>query len=74
VLRWVVGKPDFVIVMLTLGLATVVGACLDAAFGAVPRPNGDPWGSAIVPHLAGLGLLWVQVWTIVAAVALLVGF
>ncbi|MGO8875932.1 MAG: branched-chain amino acid ABC transporter permease, partial [Acidimicrobiales bacterium] len=73
VLRFAVGKPDFTIVMLTLGLATVLAAALDAGFGAYPRSNGDPWGSSVV-HVFGLALLWVQVWTIVTAVVLLVAF
>ncbi len=73
VLRFAIGKPDFTIVMLTLGLATVVGACLDAAFGEIPRPNGDPWGASLA-HIGSVGLPWVQVWTIITAVALLVAF
>ncbi|MGC9961552.1 MAG: branched-chain amino acid ABC transporter permease [Acidimicrobiales bacterium] len=73
VLRFAVGKPDFTIVMLTLGLAIVVDSALDAGFGAYPRSNGDPWG-ATVAHVAGLNVPWVQVWTIVAAVILLVAF
>jgi branched-chain amino acid transport system permease protein len=73
VLRFAVGKPDFTIVMLTLGLAAVVNAVLDAAFGAYPRSNGDPWGASVV-DIASLRVPWVQVWTIVSAVALLVIF
>jgi branched-chain amino acid transport system permease protein len=73
VLRFAVGKPDFTVVMLTLGLATVVGAALDAAFGAYPRTNGDPWGASAA-RVAGLRLPWVQIWTIVTAVVLLVAF
>jgi len=74
VLRFAIGKPDFTIVMLTLGLATVVGAVLDAAFGEIPLPNGDPWGASVVPHTGDLGLLWVQAWTIVTAIVLLAAF
>lgn len=73
VLRFAAGKPDFTIVMLTLGLATVVSAALDAAFGSVTRPNGDPWGSATA-KVAGLDLPWVQIWGIVTAIALLIAF
>jgi branched-chain amino acid transport system permease protein len=73
VLRFAVGKPDFTIVMLTLGLATVVNAALDAKFGAVPIGNGDPWGASVL-HVAGLGLPWVQIWTIITAVVLLAAF
>ena len=66
VLRFAVGKPDFTIVMLTLGLATMINAALDAVFGAYPRPNGDPWGSSVA-HIGSLAIPWVQVWTIVSA-------
>lgn len=73
VLRFAIGKPDFTVVMLTLGLATVVAAVLDAVFGAVPRTNGDPWGSATA-LIGSLRLPWVQIWAIVTAVVLLVAF
>jgi len=73
VLRFAVGKPDFTIVMLTLGLATVAAAAIDAIFGEYPRSNGDPWGSSQA-HVAGIPLSWVQVWTIVTAIVLLGAF
>ena len=73
VLRFAIGKPDFTIVMLNFGLATVVNAALDAKFGAVPVSNGDPWGSSVL-HVGKLGLPWVQIWTIVTAVILLAAF
>ncbi len=73
VLRFAVGKPDFTVVMLTLGLAIVAAAVLDAEFGAYPRSNGDPWGSSVV-HFAGLAVPWVEVWTMVSAIVLLVAF
>jgi branched-chain amino acid transport system permease protein len=73
VLRFAVGKPDFTIVMLTLGLATIVYSALDAAFGAYPRSNGDPWGASVL-HVGSLALEWVQVWTIVSALVLLGAF
>jgi branched-chain amino acid transport system permease protein len=73
VLRFAVGKPDFTIVMLTLGLATIVYSALDAAFGAYPRSNGDPWGASAL-HVGSLALEWVQVWTIVSALVLLGAF
>ncbi len=73
VLRFAIAKPDFTIVMLTLGLATILTAVLDATFGEIPRPNGDPWGSSVL-HLGSVGVPWVQIWTIVTAVVLLVAF
>ncbi len=73
VLRFAIAKPDFTIVMLTLGLATILTAVLDATFGEIPRPNGDPWGSSVL-HLGSVGVPWVQIWTIITAVVLLVAF
>lgn len=73
VLRFAVGRPDFTIVMLTLGLAAVLSAALDAIFGAYPRSNGDPWGASAV-HIGGLQIPWVEIWTIVSALVLLVLF
>jgi branched-chain amino acid transport system permease protein len=73
VLRYAIGRPDFTIVMLTLGLAAVLQAIIPTLFGSNPRSNGDPWGASSV-HVAGLVLNWVQIWSIVAAVGVLVGF
>jgi len=73
VLRFAISKPDFTIVMLTLGLATVVNAALDARFGAAPMANGDPWGSSVL-RIGNAGLPWVQIWTIVTAIVLLAVF
>ncbi len=73
VLRFALGKPDFTIVMLTLGLAAVVGALLDGLFGSGPRSNGDPWGASTVT-VGGIAFPWVQVWTIVSALVLLAAF
>jgi branched-chain amino acid transport system permease protein len=73
VLRFAIGRPDFTIVMLTLGLATVLQSVIEPVFGSNPRANGDPWGSSAA-HVAGLVLSWVQIWSIVAAVVVLVAF
>ena len=73
VLRFAIGRPDFTIVMLTLGLATILNSVIPTVFGNYPRANGDPWGSSAV-HLAGLAFTWVKIWTIVAALAVLVAF
>jgi len=73
VLRFALGRPDFTIVMLTLGLASVLNAVLDTTYGDYPRANGDPWGSSAV-HSAGLAFSWVKIWTIIAALVVLVGF
>ena len=73
VLRFAVGKPDFTIVMLTLGLAAILQSVVPTAFGPNPRSNGDPWGSSTA-QFAGLSLPWVEVWTIASAVAVLLAF
>jgi branched-chain amino acid transport system permease protein len=73
VLRFALGRPDFTIVMLTLGLATVLQSLLPAVFGSTGTPNGDPWGASVL-QVGSVAVAWVQVWTIVAAVAVLVAF
>ncbi|HUY64019.1 MAG TPA: branched-chain amino acid ABC transporter permease [Acidimicrobiales bacterium] len=73
VLRFALGRPDFTIVMLTLGLATVLNSAIPTAFGDFPRTNGDPWGASAA-HIYGVALPWVKIWTIVAALVVLVGF
>ncbi len=73
VLRFAVGKPEFTIVMLTLGLAAILNAVLDSSYGAIPRPNGDPWGASVV-KIGSVSVEWVQVWTVITALLLLVLF
>lgn len=73
VLRFAVGRPDFTVVMLTLGLASILQVAIPVAYGSNPRSNGDVWGSETV-HVGGVALPLVQVWTIIAAVLVLVGF
>ena len=73
VLRFALGRPDFTIVMLTLGLATILQAVLPSIFGSTGRGNGDPWGSSSV-QLGQVAFTWVQVWTVVAALVVLVAF
>ncbi len=73
VLRFAVGRPDFTVVMLTLGLATILQSLLPAIFGTTGRGNGDPWGASTL-DVGGVALPWVQVWTIVAALTVLLAF
>jgi branched-chain amino acid transport system permease protein len=73
VLRFALGRPDFTVVMLTLGLATILQAVLPAVFGSTGSPNGDPWGGSVV-QLGSIAVAWVQVWTIVAALLVLIAF
>lgn len=73
VLRFAVGRPDFTIVMLTLGLASVLQAVVPTIWGSYPRSNGDPWGSSAA-HLGGVAFNWVQIWAIIAALVALAAF
>lgn len=73
VLRFALGRPEFTIVMLTLGLATVLSSVLPTLFGNFPRSNGDVFGSSAL-HAGGFSFFWVQIWTIVAAIAVLLGY
>jgi branched-chain amino acid transport system permease protein len=73
VLRFALGRPDFTVVMLTLGLAAILQSAIPPLFGSNPRANGDPWGASAL-HAAGLVLNWVQIWSIVTAVVVLVAF
>lgn len=73
VLRFALGRPDFTIVMLTLGLATILQALLPTFFGSTGRSNGDPWGSSAL-QVGDVALAWVQVWTIAAALIVLAAF
>jgi branched-chain amino acid transport system permease protein len=73
ILRFAIARPDFTIVMLTLGLAAVLQSAIPPLFGSNPRSNGDPWGASAV-HVAGLVLNWVQIWSITAAIVVLAAF
>jgi branched-chain amino acid transport system permease protein len=73
VLRFAVGRPDFTIVMITLGLATVLQSVIPAMFGSYPRSVGDPWGSSAV-HAGSVALNWDQVWAIVTSLLALAAF
>ncbi|HET6875727.1 MAG TPA: branched-chain amino acid ABC transporter permease [Acidimicrobiales bacterium] len=73
VLRFALGRPEFTIVMLTLGLFTIINSVIPTLFGNNPRSNGDPWGSSAL-HVGGVAIFWVQIWTIIAAVAVLLAY
>jgi branched-chain amino acid transport system permease protein len=73
VLRFAVGRPEFTIVMLTLGLAAVISALIPTLFGNNPRANGDVWGSSAL-HAGNFVFYWVQIWTIIAAVGVLCAY
>ena len=73
VLRFALGRPEFTIVMLTLGLATALSSVIPTMFGNFPRSNGDVWGSSAL-HIGSATLFWVQLWTMVAAVVVLLAY
>lgn len=73
VLRWALGRPDFTIVMLTLGFATVLTAVIDTAYGDTPRSNGDPWGSATW-HIGSVPFTEVSVWAVIVTLVVLLAF
>lgn len=73
VLRWALGRPDFTLVMLTLGFSFVLQALLSAIFGDGQRNNGDPWGSDTF-QVGGVTVTEVSVWSVVAALAALALF
>ncbi|MGH9077809.1 MAG: branched-chain amino acid ABC transporter permease [Acidimicrobiales bacterium] len=70
VLRLAAGRPDFVVVMVTLGLDGVLGAAVPTLWGTAPRANGDPWGASAL-HGAALVFDWDQVWAVATAVAMM---
>lgn len=71
--RFAIGRPEFTVVMLTLGLAAVIGAALPTLFGNTPRSNGDIWGASAV-RVGGFQFFWVQIWTIIAAIVVLLAY
>jgi branched-chain amino acid transport system permease protein len=73
VLRWALGRPDFTLVMLTLGLASVLQVLVGAIWGSTQRSNGDPWGAKAF-HLGGVVLSQVSLWSIVAVLLVLAAF
>jgi branched-chain amino acid transport system permease protein len=73
VLRFALGRPEFTIVMLTLGLYSILASVVPTLWGNNPRSNGDVWGPNAV-HIGGVALFWVQIWTIIAAVGVLLAY
>lgn len=73
VLRFALGRPDFTIVMLTLGFASLLQVLLPDVYGNTPRDNGDPWGSASF-HLGGVSITQVSVWSVITTLLVLAAF
>ncbi len=72
-LRRMVGRPTFSVVMITLGLAIVLRQAIAARFGFEERLLGDPWGSSALA-LGGVQFNVVSVVTVAASGALLALF
>ncbi len=74
ILRRMVGRPPFSIVMITIGLDIVLLSAVTVRWGYNVRVGGDPWGSSGF-SAAGLRFDWVALWTIgVTAVAVFLLF
>jgi len=73
VLRRMVGRPVFAIVMITIGLAIVVRQVVTSAWGFADRHINDPFG-ATVYDVGGLRVSAASLGTIGATAAVLLGF
>lgn len=73
VIRFAIGRPDFTIVMLTLGLASVLEALIPTIWGSYPRGDGDPWGPKAL-HIGHAAFEWDQIWAIICALLALLAF
>lgn len=72
-LRRMVGRPTFSVVMITLGLAIVLRQVIAARFGFDERLLGDPWGSSALA-LGGVQFNVVSVVTLAVSGALVTLF
>jgi len=61
-LRRMVGRPTFSVVMITIGLAIVLRQVITVRFGFDERLLGDPWGSSALA-LGGVQFNVVSVWS-----------
>jgi len=73
VLRRMVGRPVFAIVMITLGLAIVIRQIVTSVWGFADRHIDDPFG-ATVYDVGALSVTAASIWTLVATGLVLLGF
>jgi len=73
ILRRMVGKPTFAVVMITIGLAIMIRQLVSAVWGFDDRLLGEPWAAARIP-LGDLGINVTSVITIAAASVILALF
>lgn len=73
VLRRMIGRPVFAIVMITLGIEIVVRTTTGIVWGTGPRSVGDPWGNSI-QRVGDIVIADAKLAAFTVAVVLLVGF
>ncbi len=73
VLRRLVGQPVFASILITLGVLFVLEQLCTTLWGYNLRILGDPWGVRTLA-LAGVTIKVVDLWTIAASAAALIGF
>ena len=70
ILRRMIGRPDFAVVMITIGLAIVIRQVVTATWGFDERGLGSPWGAGTL-DLGDIRITSTSVWTIVVAAVVL---
>ena len=74
ILRRLLGRPPFVIIMVTIGLLILIEQLVPIVWGQDPLPLGDPWGVRSV-KLGDVALAVADFWTLgIVAVVLVVFF
>jgi branched-chain amino acid transport system permease protein len=74
ILRRLLGRPPFVIIMVTIGLLILMEQLIPMIWGEDPLPLGDPWGVRAV-KVGQVALSVADLWTLgIVAVVLLVFF
>jgi branched-chain amino acid transport system permease protein len=73
VLRWLVGRPVFAVIMVTIGLLFIIEQVVTATWGFDRLNLGDPWGIEKVT-VGDVVLSLKDLWTIVLAGLVLLGF
>jgi branched-chain amino acid transport system permease protein len=73
VLRRVIGRPVFAVIMITVGLLFLLEQFVTAVWGHQSLSLGDPWGVQTVA-IGGLVVSHRDLWTLALAAAVLAGF
>jgi branched-chain amino acid transport system permease protein len=72
-LRRMVGRPVFAVIMITIGLLFVLNEAMPSIWGYDALDLGDPWGIDTV-EIGGVVLAVKDLWTIALAGVVLIGF